>query len=126
MAGSVAPSRLSVTLSFTGIGTSEVARQLLTGAAAEALTDLKIERIHAKRIAGAGTVVYTVRVYSAASAGNAFLDADLSLAASGVDAQQAVQGYDALYEAGAWVTVEAASGSGHSVDVTIQYTTARG
>lgn len=126
MAGSNAPSRLSDALTFTAIGTSEVARQAITRGSAAVAPDLKIERIHARRTSGSGTVTFTVRIYSASSDGNCFLDADLTLAATGVDAQQAVQGYDALYESGAWATIEAASGSGHEVVVTVQYTTARG
>ena len=126
MAGSNAPSRLSAPLTFAAIGTAEVARQRLTDAGAVNLAECKIERLHARRTAGAGTLVFTVRLYSAAAAGNAYIDADVTLAATGVDAQQAVQGYDALFDAGAWATIEAASGSGHAVVLTAQYTTARG
>jgi hypothetical protein len=116
--------QLSDELVFTAIGTAEVARQALTHNSGT-IGSQRIKEIHVERSAGAGTLNFYMRAYSAAAGGKKRVDVTLSLAASGAEAQAYQGGLDILLEADSYWTIEAASGSGHGVKLVVTYGPAR-
>ena len=109
-------------LTFAGVDTTETARQQVAYAdrngTAVLLVSGVVEVVHGERKAGAGTIVFTIRVYSAAVDGKLRTSQDLSLAASGGQASAA--GLRIYVDAGAWVTVQASAGAGHDLEVQLQ------
>lgn len=111
--------RLSDELTFTALTTAELARQPLTirSSATGQASAGRLKSLHLERTAGAGTIVVTIRAYSAAATGKRIVAQTVSLDAAGSGMQGAYAGLDVLFEAGCWITLESDAGAAHTVKV---------
>ena len=117
--------RLTKELTFTTDGAAETARQRVQWTDSNG-TDInvgscRVEVVHLERTSGAGTVSFDVRLYSAAAGGKERVEKALSLdVVAGTDPQTSQGGYDVLFDAGIWATVQDSSGGAQGVKLQLQ------
>ena len=131
--------RKATALAFTGIGTSLVAKQGLAdtrGSASAAVASGMIRAVRVRRTAGTGAVDFTVVVFSEddtiANGAQVLINktfTSLNVQGAGdanLDSQSGAENYEVVFNQRPFVSILAASGSAHGVEVVIEYSDAAG
>ena len=119
------PWKIADDLAFTGVGTTESTprKPLLLGGVA--IGSQRVKVVHADRSAGAGSVTFKIRGYSALTDGKKRIEESFTLDAAGADSQDSTGGLDILLEAGSFWTIQASATSGHGIKMSVTYGNAR-